>query len=188
MLLVIAADAPGEMLVPIDEKNLSRLAVGQQATCIADAFPGRPFAATVFHIAPGIDPSRGTVDVRLRLDPEADFVRQDMTVTATIRTAQRDRALIVPADALLDARDGSNHATVLAVRDGRVRRTPVTLGLRGLLMVEVTAGLSAGEHILAAAAIDAEAVPKEGDRVRIDSQALPTADSATRRELPVRFD
>ncbi|HQW77460.1 MAG: efflux RND transporter periplasmic adaptor subunit [Xanthomonadales bacterium] len=188
VLLVIAADAPGEILVPVDEKNLSRLAVGQPATCIADAYPGRPFAATVFHIAPGVDPSRGTVDVRLRLDPAADFVRQDMTVTATIRTAQRDRALIVPADALLDARDGSDQATVLAVRDGRVRRTPVTLGLRGLLMVEVTAGLSAGEHILAAAAIDAEAVPNEGDRVRIDSQALPTADSATRRELPVRFD
>ncbi len=188
VLLVIAADAPGEILVPVDEKNLARLEVGQRATCIADAFPARPFAATVFHIAPGIDPSRGTVDVRLRTDPAADFVRQDMTVTATIRTAQRDRALIVPADALLDARDGSARATVLAVRDGRVRRTPVTLGLRGLLMVEVTDGLAAGEHIVAAAALDPDALPSDGDRVRIDSQALPAGDSATRRELPVRFD
>ena len=80
-LLEIAADAPGEILLPLDEKNLSRLAIGQSATCIADAFPGRPFAATVHHIAPGIDASRGTVDVRLRIDPGADYLRQDMTVT-----------------------------------------------------------------------------------------------------------
>lgn len=125
VLLVIAADAPGEILVPIDEKNLSYLEVGQRATCIADAFPGRPFGATVFHIAPSVDPSRGTIDVRLRLDPEADFVRQDMTVTATIRTAERERAIVVPDDALLDARAGSDRASVLAVREGRVQRTSV---------------------------------------------------------------
>src|SRR5690606_20513270 len=91
VLLEIAADAPGEILLPLDEKNLSLLEVGQAATCVADAFPGRPFPATVYHVAPGIDPARGTVDVRLRIDPSADFVRQDMTVTATILTGRRDK-------------------------------------------------------------------------------------------------
>ncbi|WP_374554615.1 efflux RND transporter periplasmic adaptor subunit [Thermomonas sp.] len=188
VLLEIAADAPGELLLPVDEKNLARLRVGQRATCIADAFPGRPFAATVHHIAPGVDPARGTVDVRLRIDPKADFVRQDMTVTATLLTGERARALAVPNDALLDARDGSDRATVLAVRDGRVRRTAVTLGLRGLAMSEVVAGLRAGDHVVAASALGADALPADGDRVRIAAQALPASDSATRRELPVKFN
>src|SRR5690606_14637167 len=78
VLLEIARDAPGEILLPLDEKNLALLEPGQAATCIADAFPDRPFAATVFHIAPAVDPARGTVDVRLRIDPAADFVRADM--------------------------------------------------------------------------------------------------------------
>ena len=188
VLLEIAADAPGEILLPVDEKNIARLRVGQSATCIADAFPGRPFAATVHHIAPGVDPARGTVDVRLRIDPKADFVRQDMTVTATVLTGQRERALAVPNDALLEARDGSDRAMVLAVRDGRVRRTAVTLGLRGLAMSEVTAGLRAGDRVLAASALAADALPADGDRVRIAAQALPAGDSATRRELPVKFN
>jgi HlyD family secretion protein len=188
VLLEIAADAPGEILLPVDEKNIARLRVGQRATCIADAFPGRAFAATVHHIAPAVDPARGTVDVRLRIDPKADFVRQDMTVTATLLTGERERALAVPNDALLDARDGSDTATVLAVRDGRVRRTAVTLGLRGLAMSEVTAGLREGDRVVAASALAADALPADGDRVRIEGQPLPTGDSATRRELPVKFN
>ncbi|WP_221441762.1 efflux RND transporter periplasmic adaptor subunit [Luteimonas sp. MC1825] len=188
VLLEIARDGPGEILLPLDEKNLARLALGQPATCIADAFPDRPFAATVHHVAPGIDPSRGTVDVRLRIDPAADFVRQDMTVTATIRTGSREDALAVPNDALLDADAGSNRASVLLVRDGRVQRTTVRIGLRGLAMSEVTEGLRAGDHVLAAAALDAADLPGDGSRVRVARQPPPDSGHATRGELPVKFD
>jgi HlyD family secretion protein len=188
VLLVIAADAPGEILLPVDEKNLSRLAVGQTATCITDAWPDRPFSATVHHIAPGIDPSRGTVDIRLRIDPSTDFVRQDMTVTATIRTGERDNAIVLPDDALLDARDGSDRATVLTVRDGRVQRTGVTLGLRGLAMSEITSGLNDGDVVVAASALDPKALPEDGQRVRVEHQAAPSVDTSSRGELPVKLD
>ena len=189
-LLDIAHDAPGEILVPLDEKHLSRVQVGQSATCIADAFPDRPFAATVFHVAPGVDPARGTVDVRLRIDPKADFVRQDMTATATIHTGSRDNALGVPNDALLDAADGSDEAMVLRVRDGRVQRTQVRLGLRGLAASEVLEGLQAGDQVVAAGALDPEQLPADGERVRIEGQPLPASDTAasTRGESPLPFN
>ena len=188
-LLEIAADAPGEILLPLDEKNLARLEIGQSATCIADAFPDRPFAATVHHIAPGIDPARGTVDVRLRLDPAADFVRQDMTVTATILTGSRDQALAVPNDALIDADAGSDQASVLVLRSGRLQRTPVQLGLRGLALSEVVEGLQEGDRVVAASAIDRAALPEDGSRARISIEPQPDpGSSATRGELPVRLD
>ena len=188
VMLEIARDAPGEILLPLDEKNLARLALGQSATCIADAFPDRPFAATVHHVAPGIDPARGTVDVRLRIDPGVDFVRQDMTVTATILTGSRDSALAVPNDALLGAGAGSDRATVLRVRGGRVERTPVRLGLRGLAMSEVLEGLGSGDRVLAAGALAPGDLPDDGARVRIEGQPAPDAGRETRGELPVRFD
>ncbi|MGY0504270.1 efflux RND transporter periplasmic adaptor subunit [Luteimonas sp. e5] len=189
VLLEIARDAPGEILLPLDEKNLARLQVGQSATCIADAFPDRPFAATVHHVAPGIDPARGTVDVRLRIDPDVDFVRDDMTVTATILTGQRDHALAVPNDALLDASPGSDAAYVLRVRDGRVKRTAVRLGLRGLAMSEVLEGLEEGDQVLAAGALEPERIPADGSRVRLDGQPPPDdASSASSRELPAGLD
>src|SRR5690606_9140529 len=190
VLLEIARDAPGEVLLALDEKNLDRIAVGQPATCIADAFPGRPFAATVHHIAPGVDPTRGTIDLRLRIDPAADHVRQDMTVTATILTGRSDRALAVPNDALLDASPGSGEASVLRVRDGRVQRSPVRLGLRGLAMSEVLEGLEAGDRVVAAGALAPEELPRDDDRIRIEPQPVPEAgggDSSS-GELPVQFD
>src|SRR5690606_7066128 len=188
VLLEIARDAPGEVLVPLDEKNLARLERGQPAICIADAFPGRPFPAVVHHIAPAVDPARGTVDVRLRLDPDAEFVREDMTVTVTIRTGTREQALAVPNDALLDAQEGVLDASVLRVRNGRVQRVPVRLGLRGLAMTEVLEGLAPGDRVVAAGAIEPGVLPEDGSRVRIEGQPAPDPGHATRGELPVSFD
>lgn len=188
VLLEIARDAPGEVLLALDEKNLDRIAPGQSATCIADAFPDRPFPATVHHVAPAVDPARGTVDVRLRIDPAPGFVRQDMTVTATLVTGRRDSTLAVPNDALVDADAGSDRARVLRVRDGRVQRVPVRLGLRGLAMSEVVEGLAAGDRVVAAGALDAATLPADGDRVRIEGQPAPVAGDARRGEVPVQFD
>lgn len=191
VLLEIARDAPGEVLLALDEKNLDRLELGQPATCIADAFPARPFAATVHHIAPSVDPARGTIDVRLRIDPDAGFVRQDMTVTATLVTGRRDSALAVANDALLGADAGSDRASVLRVRAGRVERVPVRLGLRGLAMSEVLEGLSAGDMVVAAGALDADALPADGDRARIRVQPAPEPGQradARHGELPMPLD
>ena len=192
VLLEIARDAPGEVLLALDEKNLGRLDTGQPATCIADAFPMRPFAASVFHIAPGVDPARGTIDVRLRIDPAADFVRQDMTVTATLVTGRRDHALAVPNDALLDDDIGSDRAAVLRVDGGRVERVPVRLGLRGLALSEVLEGLSAGDVVVAAGALARDALPDDGDRVRLQLQPAPASTAQPRvardGELPMPFD
>ena len=74
VLLEIARAGDTELLVPVDEKNLALLSLGQKAQVIADAYPDRPFAAVVTFIAPSVDPQRGTVEVRLRVDPVPDYV------------------------------------------------------------------------------------------------------------------
>jgi HlyD family secretion protein len=188
VLLEIARSGDTEIEVPIDEKNLATLALGQQAQCLADAFPNRPFGAVVNYIAPSIDARRGTVSVRLKVDPVPAFLRQDMTVTVTVETGRRQDARVVPNDALLAA--DTPQPFVLAVRNGRVARQPVTLGLKGMALSEVTAGLNVGDRVLAAAA-DHQNLP-EGTRVRVSAEPLPAPGvgiaSGTRRETPVDFD
>jgi len=186
VLFTIALTGNTEIRVPLDEKNLSLLSLQQSALAIADAYPDRPFPTRISFIAPSIDPQRGTVDVRLTVEPVPDFLRQDMTVSVNIETGRREQALAIPNDALASAQ--GNQAQVLAVRDGKVQRLSVTLGLRGLAMSEVISGLNPGERVLA----DSTAALADGARVRFTEQALPVAGSAgdpsTRNELPVNFN
>lgn len=186
VLFTIALSGATEIRVPLDERNLSLLALPQDAMAVADAYPQRPFPARVSFIAPSIDPQRGTVEVRLTVDPAPDFLRQDMTVSVNIETGRREQALAVPNDAL--DQGPREQAQVLVVREGRVQRREVTLGLRGLAMSEVLDGLSAGDRVLA----DPTASLAEGSRVRFTQRAAPVAGSgehaATRNELPVNFN
>lgn len=166
-LFTIALDGNTEIRVPLDERNLSRLALQQPSVAIADAYPDKPFPVRISFIAPSIDPQRGTVEVRLSVDPVPDFLRQDMTVSVNIETDQRAKALVIPNDALANVKEDS--AEVLLLRDGQVQRQRVRLGLRGLSASEVLSGLSAGDEIL----VDATVSLADGKRVRTALQAAP---------------
>ncbi|TCH63593.1 efflux RND transporter periplasmic adaptor subunit [Acinetobacter sp. ANC 4862] len=185
-LFTIALNGNTEIRVPLDERNLSRLALQQNAAVIADSYPDQSFPARINFIAPSIDPQRGTVEVRLAVDPVPDFLRQDMTVSVNVETDRRERALTIPNDALSSIK--GNKAVVLLVRYGKIQHQQVTLGLRGLAMSEVVSGLSKGDHVLA----DAESSLKEGARVRLKLQKIPlnnqAGDTDSKNELPVKFD
>ena len=185
-LFTIALDGSTEIRVPLDERNLPRLALQQHAVVIADAYPDKAFPAQINFIAPSIDPQRGTVDVRLKVDPVPEFLRQDMTVSVNIETGKRDKALVIPNDAL-NIMQG-DQAVVLLLKNGKVQRQKVTLGLRGLSMSEVLSGLNDGDQVLA----DAASTIEDGARVRLALQKIsaidPTQDKNSKNELPVKFD
>ena len=183
ILLEVARDGDSELLVPLDEKNLAVIKLSQPAICVADAFPEQPFAARINFIAPSVDPQKGTVNIRLKVDPVPPNLRQDMTVSVNIETGRRAQALVVPNDALANV-DGAQ-AAVLSVSNGKIKKVAVRLGLRGLVMTEIVSGLKAGDWVLA----DTGDKLGDGDRVRVKQQTLPAAgaDPATRKELPVSF-
>ncbi|WP_312209686.1 efflux RND transporter periplasmic adaptor subunit [Acinetobacter variabilis] len=185
-LFTIAMDGNTEIRVPLDERNLSRLALSQKATAIADAYPDKPFPARINFIAPSIDPQRGTVEVRLSVDPVPDFLRQDMTVSVNVETGRRDRTLAIPNDAL--GKVQGDQATVLLIRDSKIQRQKVKLGLRGLAMSEVISGLKAGDQVLS----DATSTLKDGTRVRFKPEEINYAnqnnDASNKNELPVKFE
>nr|WP_219857043.1 efflux RND transporter periplasmic adaptor subunit [Stutzerimonas kunmingensis] len=164
-LLAIARSGSSEILLPLDEKNLAPIELGQAAKIIADAYPDRVLTARVSFIAPSVDTALGTIDVHLDLQEPTDLLRQGMTVSVNIETGRREQALVLPNDALR-ARDGSR-AQVLRVNAGRVERVNVRLGLLGTALSEVIDGLEAGDLVLIA---DAE----EGQRVRVVEQQIPS--------------
>ena len=159
VLLLLAPEAATELTVQIDEKNIGLLALGQSARVSADAYPQFNFPASIVYIAPAVDAQRGSVEVRLSVAEPPAYLKNEMTVSIDIDTAQRSAALQVPAEALRDA--AGTAPWVMAVRDGVTQKQPVRLGLRGQGRVEVIEGLAAGELVL-----PATAAVGEGRRVR----------------------
>ena len=181
-LLELARAGDTEILIPLDERNIGNIALGQIGVCIADAYPNRPFKAIVNFISPTVDPQRGTVDIRLKIDPVPDGLKHDMTLSVDIVTAERSNTLVIPNDALLLV--SGSQAQVLTVQSGKVVRTTVELGLRGLALTEIKQGLKADDWVLLAASA------KEGARVRLAPQPIPTHTQglSSRKETPVKFN
>lgn len=135
--LELAASASTELLAELDERNLALLAPGQAALASAEAFPDERFSARVSFIAPAVDPQRGTVEVRLQVDDPPAYLRPDMTVSIDIEVAKKEAALTLPLEAIRDLA-GSPH--VLTLRDGRVLRRPVDVGIRDARRAELLGG------------------------------------------------
>jgi HlyD family secretion protein len=145
-LFTFAADGPTQLVGQADEKFLSQLAAGQAARVIADAFPQQPFDARVVRIAPGVDAQRGTVEVKFAVADPPTFLREDMTLSVQVSTGRRERALTLPATAVIGP---GLEARVRRIVDGRVAERPVRTGLRTLERVEIVEGLAAGDTVLA---------------------------------------
>ncbi len=171
VLFTLARAGDTEVSLPVDEQNLQYLALGQPARCITDAYPARQFAARLVFIAPSVDTSSGTIELRLRVDHPPSWLRQDMTTSCDVTTASRAHALVVPDDALR-AQQG-DRAQVLLLRGGRAVEQAVRLGLRGLVASQVVRGLRAGDVVLADPSVRA------GQRVRAKLQPLPASGASS---------
>ncbi len=164
VLLEMAIDGPVQLVVFPGEENLDQLKLGAVATATSDAFPDRTFEATVALIAPAVDPTQGTVEVRLTVSDVPDYIRPEMTVSVNIEAGRRVGASVLPEDAMQGL--GTAQPWVGVIRDGRLSRQDVGVGLRAGGFVEILSGLEPDEAVvLSAAASDL------GKKVRVEDAA-----------------
>ncbi len=159
VLLVLAPAGDTQLVLQIDERNLSKLALGQKAVASADAYADKRMNAVVSYINPAVDITRASVQVKLTVADPPDYLRQDMTVSVDIEVARSNATLVLPVRAVRDAL--SPKPWVLAIRNRRATRLPVRLGLQGTTQFEILDGIAEGEYVIPAIAGVAD-----GDRVR----------------------
>lgn len=146
-LLVVTAVGATRIVVEPDERNLALIAIGQQATVSAEAFPAESFDALVSYVAPSVDAERGTIEVRLDVPNPPPYLRPNMSVSVEIFVATRSQALALPATAIHDL-SGPNPWIDVLDADGRAQRRAIGVGLRGDDLVEVVSGATAGERVV----------------------------------------
>jgi len=159
VLMMLSPQGGMQLVVQIDEKNLSLLAVGQAALVSADAYPAQRFAAKVAYINPGVNAQTGAVEVKLDVPSQPAVLKQDMTVSVDIEVARRPNAVLIPVDAVHDI--NSTSPWILTIEGRHSVRHEIKLGLRSDGLAEVLDGVKEGDVVIPVAA-----AIKAGARVR----------------------
>lgn len=170
-LYEVASTARLRVAADVDERDIPQVRMGAPVAIRGDAFPKEAFTAAVTNIRHEGETATRTFRVEAALPADTKLLI-GMTVDVNIVVAERKDAVLVPAAAVgheppLGGRPGA--AWVLRVVDGRARRTPVETGATGPQAIEVKAGLSETDSIVAAGV---DRLP-DGQRVRIRPAAQP---------------
>jgi RND family efflux transporter MFP subunit len=148
-----------EIEVDVNESYIARVGNGQQVTATLDAYPDKPFPAKVRTVIPTADRQKATVKVRITIiDLEKyNFILPDMGVKVAFleneQPAAKDKSkdkgtqavAFIPKGAV---RSDSNASFVFLVRDGKVERRAVSLGMDRGTDVAILAGISPGDSLV----------------------------------------
>ncbi len=136
------------MSISVDEMQVVNLRPGMEAEVMVDALPGKPFRAVVKDVANEGKFEQGMSTFQVVLEVEgAPELRAQMTANATIKVAQKNGVLIVPAEAVTIFGNGRGEVSVLGA-NGVPDPRQVSLGLIGRSQIEILDGLSAGESVV----------------------------------------
>lgn len=174
LVLTISDLSVIEVVVKVDETEVSEIAMGDSASIRIDAFPDKSFSGRVTEIGnSAINPpsqqagaQQAAIDfeVVLTLDGTDAPLRPDLSATADVIVESRADAIAVPIIALTvrdrsdvealadepDEVDGlSDVEGVFLVSDGSVAFRPVEVGIAGQEYFEVLSGLSVGDSVVA---------------------------------------
>ncbi len=130
------------------EQDAPAVRVAMPATIRVDAVPDHAFRGRVTFVYPQLDDRTRTLTVRVEVDNRSGELRPGMYATADLGTAGR-RVVSVPVAAVLPT--GTRDIVFVNRGDGRFAPREVRVGARGDSLVEIVAGLKAGDEVVASA-------------------------------------
>ena len=134
----------------IPQPEAEVLKVGDAATI---AVPGedQPVPATVTVVSPALDPNSTTVEVWVQAKNPGGRLKPGTSVQLSMIARTIPDALVIPAEGLLTAQDGST-TVMLAGADSKAHQQAVKAGIRQGDQVQIVEGLKAGERVVGAGA------------------------------------
>lgn len=162
VIMRIADTGTKQIIAKVDETDIGKIKVGQDATFTVDSYTNKTFTAHVSKISQtdttySWDTTNTTSSssassasviyyyVTLDVDDPNDDLRLGMTARVDISTSQKENALVVPIAALKTNNSGSY--VVVVHNDGSTENVMVQTGIYSDDYVEITSGLSVGDKV-----------------------------------------
>jgi HlyD family secretion protein len=144
-----------EVYADVDEVDISKVHVGQEALITVDAYPSKTFKGVVREIASATVGRRDvgiTYRVKVHITNPDKILKLGMTANLDFLLENSGQILTVPKSAVLVQGDKQ---IALIVKDQQVFKRTVEIGMEGEEFIEITAGLQPGEQIITAIITDA---------------------------------
>jgi HlyD family secretion protein len=131
----------------ISEIHIGKIAVGNPASIIFDAFPDEEFSGKVSYIEPGDVLIDGIVNYKIRVslknpDPR---VKSGLTANLKIQTSKKENVLAIPLYAVIKENDQN---FVNKMVGNEIQKIPVNLGISGNNgLAEILSGLGEGDTV-----------------------------------------
>jgi membrane fusion protein, multidrug efflux system len=129
----------------VPERDIHKLAPKQGATLVVDAWPDRAFRGSILRVNPVVDAGTGTVKVTVEMASNQPELKPGMFGRVEIQYDRREKAVLVPKDAVL-TEDAAQ--SVFVVNEGKARRRPIKVGYADSANYEVIEGLKSGDQVV----------------------------------------
>jgi multidrug efflux pump subunit AcrA (membrane-fusion protein) len=168
----IAGGSALEIKLYVAERFISKMALGLPCEIILDAWPGEVFRGTVSEVAPTVDPSSRTMEIRVNVENPGSRLKAGMFAKVRIITEQKQNIVKIPSHAMLQ-RFGESYVFV-AEPDGDgegyvARRKTVTPGILVDGVLEIREGLSSKDEII----VRGQTLLDDGAKINIIDQVAP---------------
>jgi RND family efflux transporter MFP subunit len=159
-----------EIEVDVNETYINRVTPNMKVDAVLDAYQDWHIPAHVITTIPTADRQKATVRVRIAFDQtdprilpdmgvKVSFLRDEPTGAQAAQTAPR---VLVPKAAV---RTADGRKIVFVLKQDRIERRAVSVGLEQGDQIEVVSGVTAGERVV----VDGPQTLKDGDKVKIQS-------------------
>lgn len=147
------------------ENDLALVRQAPQAQILTRAYPDETFTGRLVTIGNVVDPTNRTVTVIYEVANAQQKLKLGMFAEVRIPTGKIERALVIPAQAVLEEEGRS--FVYIETEPGVYRRREITIGRREGDIVMVTSGVKAGEKVVT---VGAETLRSEASKGQIPSR------------------
>jgi multidrug efflux pump subunit AcrA (membrane-fusion protein) len=169
----IAGGSALEIRLYVAERFISKMARGLPCEITLDAWPGEVFRGSVSEVAPVVDPSSRTMEVRVNVDNQGSRLKAGMFAKVRIITERKENIVKIPSSAMIQ-RFGEDYVFT-AEQDAEdpsvlvARKRVIVPGIMVDGVLEVTQGIRPDEDII----IKGHTLLDDGARINIIERAAP---------------
>jgi multidrug efflux pump subunit AcrA (membrane-fusion protein) len=162
-----------EIKLYVAERFISKMAMNLPCLVTLDAWPGEVFQGSISEVAPTVDPSSRTMEVRVTVRNPGNKLKTGMFAKVRIITESKNNIVKVPAQAML-SRFGEQYVYVVEKdsvdpQHNIVRKRLVKPGILIDGVLEIQSGLAPDEEIVTRG----QTLLEDGVRVNIIDRAAP---------------